>query len=96
MNRIRLDELMIMYENEFYLETSFDKDCDGHRLIIVNFFDIKNENVSYFSLWCKWHPKKNEIEYDESMFERNLNWARQTMRRNRMKRKMYRIKKDFE
>ena len=95
MNRIRFDELMNTYGNEFYIEPEFYKDFNGHGWLIFNFYDIKNNNVSYFSLDSRWHPKKGEIEYDESMFERELCWARQKMRRNRMRRKMYRIKKDF-
>ena len=53
-------------------------------------------NVQYFAVIGRWHPKKREIDYDIEQFNKELKWARQQMRQNRMKRKMYRIKKDFE
>lgn len=99
MIKLNYDKIIDTYhEKEFYIEEQFDKDCDGHIMIILHFKDIKNMNVDYFWISGRWHPKKREIDYDfdETQFNKQLNWARQTMRRNRMKRKLYRIKKDFE
>ena len=99
MIKLNYDKLIETYhEKEFYIETQFDKNYAGHTMINLDFKDIKNKNVHYFSLRGRWHPKKREIDYDwdETHLNRELNWARQTMRRNRMRRKMYRIKKDFE
>ena len=99
MIKLNFDKLIDTYhEKEFYLEPEIDKDCDGHLMMCLYFKDIKNMNVQYFFITGRWHPKKREIDYDwdETQFNKELNWARQTMRRNRMRRKMYRIKKDFE
>lgn len=99
MIKLNYDKLIEEYhEKEFYLEAEFDKDCDGHRIIRLHFKDIKNKNVDYFWVSGRWHHKKREIDYhfDIEHLNKELNWARQQMRRNRMKRKMYRIKKDFE
>lgn len=99
MIKLNYDKLIETYHGkEFWLEPHFDTDCDGHRTIHLYFKDIKNMNVQYFWISGRWHPKKREIDYDwdEIQFNKELNWARQTMRRNRMKRKLYRIKKDFE
>lgn len=97
MNKLNYDKLIdTYYEKEFYIEEEFDKDWDGHRMICLYFKDIKNMNVQYFAVIGRWHPKKREIDYDIEQFNKELKWARQQMRQNRMKRKMYRIKKDFE
>ena len=96
MNKLNYDEIYTYYEKEFYIEEEFDKDCDGHRMIWLYFKDIKNMNVEYFFVMGRWHTKKRENDYDIEQFNKQIKWARQQMRRNRMKRKMYRIKKDFE
>lgn len=99
MIKLNYDKLMETYhEKEFCIVPKFDRDCDGHRTIHLYFKDIKNMNVEYFWISGRWHPKKREIDYDwdETQFNKELKWARQTMRRNRMRKKMYRIKKDFE
>jgi len=97
MIKLNYDKLIdTYYEKEFYIEEQFDKDWDGHRTIHLYFKDIKNMNVQYFAVIGRWHPKKREIDYDIEQFNKQLKWARQQMRQNRIKRKMYRIKKDFE
>lgn len=99
MIKLNYDKIIDTYhKKEFYIDVQFDKDCDRHIIMRLYFKDIKNNNVDYFHISGRWHPKKREIDYDfdETQFNKELNWARQTMRRNRMKRKLYRIKKDFE
>ncbi len=101
MIKLNYDKIIDTYnEKEFYIEFNFGWDCDRHRhrIIYLHFKDIKNKNVEYFWISGRWHHKKREIDYDFDIeqFNKELKWARQQMRRNRMKRKMYRIKKDFE
>ena len=96
-NRLNFDEILNTYEKEFYIKYNFRNDWEGNKVIAFSFNDIKNKNnVEYFYICTKWHPRKREIEYDENQFNLQIKLARQTMRRNRMKRKLYRIKKDFE
>ena len=96
MDKLNFDKIMDTYhEKEFYVDFDFDKNYAGQKMINLYFYDIKNMNVQYFCIFGRWHPKKREIEYPETQFNKEIYWARQQMRRNRMKRKLYRIKKDF-
>ena len=95
-NRINLDEIIDKYKTEFYIDTDVYND-DGHRMICIFFSDIKNMNMNStcFSIIGRWHYKKREIEYDETQFNKKIKYMRQRIKRNRMRRKLYRIKKDF-
>lgn len=93
-NRINLDDILEKYEHDFFMMPELEQP-DG-KYISVSFYDYYHPGGKiYFEVYGKWHPRKREIEYDESVLNSQVNNAILKIKQKRMKNKLRQIKKDF-
>lgn len=91
-NRISYDYIMDTYGNTFYIDSELEEP-DGKYISL--YFNDENDFELYFDMYCKWHPKEREIEYDINVFNGQINSALLKLKQKRLNNKIEQIQKDF-